>query len=351
MANSVAGKKFNSWTKFAIVINAWVADYEKKVERGERAPKTFCDYRDTARRLEGYMGELTCGEAEDPGLCDEVLKEFRDDTTGSKRAKDGYSATKRAKTVLSHVSNFAVRNGGMTTNPTRSVETIDRAEPEDIRILEPEERGVFRRLLREWCEEKAKEPKLGPRAQAWLDLPDLADTMLATGSWPGEALALDGTDVVPPKRTVVIGFHLVRVQGVGLVWKPLRKARCEALNPIYPTWAAEMFARRKLAAGTGPLFPTWNWEWQDPSNVAKRFNVACEAIGFGWVSARIYPHTVGTHIVDQGGRVEDAASQLGNTKEMVEKHYWRKQVTNERAAALLETLLDAEPKIGESRGH
>ncbi|WP_337823993.1 hypothetical protein [Amycolatopsis sp. A1MSW2902] len=56
-------------------------------------------------------------------------------------------------------------------------------------------------------------------------------------------------------------------------------------------------------------------------------------------------------MADQGGRVEEAASQLGNTKEMAEKRYWRMQVTNERAAALLETLLDAEPKIGESRGH
>lgn len=113
------------------MIDAWVADYEKKVARGERAAKTFYDYRDTARRLHTYMGELTCGKAQDPGLRDEVLKEFRDDTTGSKRANDGYSATKRAKTVLSHVSNFAVRNGDMTTNPTRSAETIDRAEREE----------------------------------------------------------------------------------------------------------------------------------------------------------------------------------------------------------------------------
>ncbi|WP_162186024.1 site-specific integrase [Amycolatopsis jejuensis] len=340
-SKEVAGKKINGDTRFGHVMDLWLADFKAKVERGERAHKSLYDYRDTLKHLRKHMSELTCREAEDAGMCDETLKTIRKDTAGGTRGKSGYSAATRAKTVLSHVCGYAVRHGAMMTNPVRSVETIENGDQEPILVLEPDQRADFIAKLRAECEARAGNKKLGPRAQAWLDLPDLAEVMLATGARPGEALAMIGSDVEPTKRTALIGHHLVRVEGQGIERKVLRKGRRKAINPMYPSWAAPTFNRRKIAAGKGAMFPTWNGQWQDPSNVSKRLNAVCEAIGYGWVSARMYRHTVGTHIVDQGGTNEDAADQLGNTPAMVQKHYRRPKITNTKTAEALESLMDA----------
>jgi len=51
-------------------------------------------------------------------------------------------------------------------------------------------------------------------------------------------------------------------------------------------------------------------------------------------------HTVGTHLGDSGVSSELISDQLGNTAEVVERHYRRKTVTNAATADALESLLD-----------
>jgi integrase len=354
LANEASSKTLNVETRFGIVIDLWLAEFKKKVERGERAHKSLYDYEDTAEQLRKHMGELTCGEADNAGLCDETLKAIRDQAAKSNRSKrgGGYAAAKRAKTVLTGICGLAVRHGAMTSNPAKSAEAIEQRsdDKEDVRALEPDERRDFLTKLRGWCIEKADSSKRGGlRAQAWRDLPDQVEAMLATGSRPGEILAAIGPGVNPQERTVLLDHHLVRVEAVGLVRKFRRKGGGEVIEPMYPTWAAPMFARRKLAAGEGPLFPTWNGQWTDPSNVQKRLREACDAIGYEWMAARMLRHTVGTHIVDQGGTNEDAADQLGNTPDVVQRHYRRPRRTNPKNAAALESLLgeqDDQPETG-----
>lgn len=340
LADEVSGKKINGDTRFGHVIDLWLKDFATKVDRGERAAKSLYDYQDSAEHIRRYMGELSCGEAENAGLCDETLKSIRTDTAGGKRGKSGYSAAKRARTVLSGVCGYAVRHGAMKVNPAKSAEAIEQGDREPIRALEPADRGDFLAKLRAWCKVKAGSGRLGPRGQAWADLPDMVEGMLATGSRPGEILATVGSGVVPGARTVLLDHHLVRMEGEGIVRKPQRKGGRDALNPMYPSWAAPMFTRRKLAAGTGPLWPTWNGQWQDPGNVAKRVRQACDAIGYGWVSSRMLRHTVGTHLGDSGVSSELISDQLGNTAEVVERHYRRKKITNASTAEALESLLD-----------
>jgi integrase len=349
LADEVAGKKINGETRFGHVIDLWLADFKAKVERGERAHKSLYDYQDSAEHIRKHMGELTCGEAENAGLCDETLKAIRDDAAKSKRSKRGAgaAAAKRAKTVLTGICGYAVRHGAMKVNPAKSAEAIEQGQKEDVRALEPDERRDFLTKLRGWCDAKAGSSKRGGvRVQAWRDLPDVVEAMLATGSRPGEALAAVGPGVDSLARTVLLDHHLVRIEGEGLVRKYRRKGGKAGVNPMYPSWAAPMFARRKLAAGEGPLFPTWNGQWTDPSNVQKRLREACDAIGYEWMAARMLRHTVGTHIVDEGGTNEDAADQLGNTPQVVQRHYRRPRATNPRNAAALESLLDHAPETG-----
>lgn len=342
MADQVAGKKINRDTRFGRVIDVWLTEFQEKVDRGERATKSLYDYQDSADQLRKHMGELTCAEAENSGLCDETLKAIRRDAGKSNRSKggSGYAAAKRARTVLTGVCAVAVRHQAMRVNPAKGVEEIEKSATGPVRALEPDERTDFRTKLRTYCEKKAVAKGVGVRGQAWTDLPDIVDGCLATGSRPGELLATPGTNVAPGARTVLLDHHLVRIEGKGMERVYGRKGGEPPVKPMYPTWAAPMFTRRKLAAGDGPLFPTWNGQWLDPSNVAKRLREACDEIGYGWVSARMFRHTVGTHITDTGLSNEHASDQLGNTSEVVERHYRRKKVTNPAAAAALETMFD-----------
>lgn len=345
LADATAGKKINAESPFGQVIDLWLAEFKAKVERGERAHKSLYDYQDSAEQIRKHMGEVTCGEAEDAGLCDETLKSIRAAAAKTKRSKggNGYAAAKRARTVLTQVCALAVRLGAMRVNPAKGAEPIelgDAAKP--IQALKPEQRADFLAKLRAHCEQKVAD---GGRRGAevmrvWLDLPDTVEAMLATGSRPGEALAIVGASVVPGERTVLLDHHLVRVEGVGIVRKPLRKGRREALNPQYPSWAESMFRRRKLAAGDGPLFPTHVGTWQDPGNVAKRLRAACDAIGYEWMAARMLRHTVGTHLGESNLSSEQIADQLGNTPEVVQRHYRAPKVTNAATAGALESLLD-----------
>ncbi|PXY27397.1 tyrosine-type recombinase/integrase [Prauserella muralis] len=344
LADEVAGQAINGDTRFGHVMDLWLADFEKKVTRGERAPKSLEDYRDSAdNHLRPRMGELTCREADNAGLCDEVLKNIRD--------RVGYAAAKRSKTVLSGICGYAVRHGAMDANPARSVEALEQGEKKPIRALEPEQRRDFLDKLRAWVdrEKPSGTGRLGPRARAWADLPDVVEAMLATGVRIGEVLAIVGDDVDPAARTVVADHHLIREKGVGIRRVPLRKGRRQGLTLRVPSWSVPMWRRRKLESGGGPLFRTWNGEWPDPTNVGKRISTACDAIGYEWVTSHIFRHTVATHLGDRGVSDEDIGNQLGNTRDVVEGHYRRKKVDNETIADSLESMFD-EPSEGDDDG-
>lgn len=342
LADEVAGRAINGDTRFGHVMDLWLLDFEQKVARGERAPKSLQDYRDSAdNHLRPRMGELTCREADNAGLCDEVLKAIRDNV--------GYAAAKRSKTVLSGICGYAVRHGAMDANPARSVEALEPGEKKPIRALEPAQRRDFLDKLRAWVdrEKLSGTGRLGPRARAWADLPDVVEAMLATGVRIGEVLAIVGDDVDPAARTVVAEHHLIREKGVGIRRVPLRKGGRQGLTLRVPTWSVPMWRRRKLESGGGPLWRTWNGEWPDPTNVGKRISAACDAIGYEWVTSHIFRHTVATHLGDGGVSDEEIGNQLGNTRDVVEGHYRRKKVANERIADSLETMFEAPPVDGE----
>ncbi|HYQ69669.1 hypothetical protein [Actinophytocola sp.] len=349
LADEVAGKKINGDTRLGHVMDLWLADFAEKVANGRRAPKSLDDYRDTVdNHLKPRLGELACREADNAGLVDETLKDIRrasasaTGSRGNKRGTTGTAGMKRARTVLSQVCGYAVRHGAMRTNPVRSAEAIE-GDQAEVLALEPAQRADFLAKLTEWVDKKLDgKNRLGPRARAWVDLTDVVVAELSTGCRPGEVLALIGDSVDLAAGKIVADHHLIRVKGEGLRRVPNRKGGRPAVEPAITSWALPMWRRRKLESGGGPLFPTWNGQWMDPSNLSKRIAEVCSEIGYGWVSSRILRHTTATHIVDSGLSSADAADALGNTIEVIEKNYRRKQRSNPRVAGALESLMDAQ---------
>lgn len=350
LADEVAGKNINGDTRMTHVMDLWLTSFEEKVALGKRAHKSLYDYRGVIKdHLRPRMGELTCREAENAGLCNEVLKDVRRVSAANlARAKSGEAAMLRARTVLSHVCAYAVLHGAMKVNPVKSIESIDR-EREEVRVLEPEDRADFLQKFRVECEARTVGParkgkgvnRLGVRARVWTDLPELVEVMLSTGLRIGEALALIGDSVDLDTHLVHASHHVVREAGVGLVRKAKRKGDRPGLQVAVVSWTESMWRRRKLASGgSGPLFSSWTGRWLDPGNVAKKIREVCDAIGYGWVSSRYFRHTAGTHLADSGLSVHEAADALGNTPAVMEKHYRRKLKANPKVAAALETMLD-----------
>jgi integrase len=360
LVDEVKGKKINADTRFGHIADLWLADLERKVQAGTRAPKTLYDYRDTVRNhVKPRLGELTAREVQDDvGLCDEVIKAVQDQVVkakakGAKRGQSGTAAAKRLRTVLLGICGYAMRQGAMTANPIKSVETIDAGEKKEIRALEPAERGDFLAKLEKAVKARVEDPKrrLGVRGQGWLDLPDIARAGLATGARIGEVLALSADDVDLALRRVSLTHHLVRVEGVGIVRQPLRKGGKPAVVLKIPSWAVAMFRRRKLESGGGPLWRTWNGELEDPSNVMKRLRKAADEIGYGWLTSHVFRKTTASHLGDADISSEAIADQLGNTRDVVEGHYRRRQVANEKTADVLESMFDVpEEESGDGAG-
>lgn len=338
LVDDVKGKAIDGDTPFSRVMDLWLEDFASKVERGARAHKSLQEYQSVVRSyLKPALGELTCREAENAGLVDETLKDIRVKAAKvAGRGKNGDAAAKRSRTVLSGICGYAQRHGAMSSNPVKAAEAMDH-EREEIRALEAHERPDFLAKLREWCDEQAS--RLGPRGRAWTDLPDMAEAMLSTGSRIGEALAVVGAGVDLGGRRVQLSHHLARVPGQGMVRAAKRKGGRPGLEPGLPTWSLPMWRRRVAEHGEGPLFPSWNGQWLDPGNVAKRLAKAAKAIGYGWVSSRYFRHTTASHLGDSDLTSEIIADALGNTAPVVEKHYRRKR-TDPRVSDALESLMD-----------
>jgi integrase len=184
----------------------------------------------------------------------------------------------------------------------------------------------------------AKGRSVGSRGKVWYDLEDIVDAMLSTGGRIGEVLACDGEDVHATEQEVILAHHVVRISGEGLVRQELRKGNEEGLVLAVPAWSVPMWRRRKLASGGGKLFPSWNGEWLDPSNVIGRLKEALTAIGYGWLTSHVLRKTAAKVLDDANLPTSAIADQLGNSQKVVEKHYRRKRASNQAAAAALEVL-------------
>jgi integrase len=258
-----------------------------------------------------------------------------------------YDTAKSIRAVLGGLCGYAVRHGAMAVNPVRSVGRLARGEQRQVLALTSEQRRELLGKLDELAARKqvdAKGRSLGARGQVWQELPDVVRSMLATGVRLGELLALSGDDVDTVNRTISVDHHLIRVRGAGLVRVANRKGKAGGLLLRVPEWSVPMLRRRKLASGGGPLFGSWNGMWLDPSNVINRIREAFTECGYGWVTSHVFRKTVASVLDEADLPLSAIADQLGNTQQVADKHYRKRRVANEAAAAALESMIEEPPE-------
>jgi len=65
------------------------------------------------------------------------------------------------------------------------------------------------------------------------------------------------------------------------------------------------------------------------------------AVGYGWVTSHVFRKTVGTVLDEAGLPTTAIADQLGNSREVAERHYRKRRKANPQNVAALESMLPA----------
>lgn len=341
LGNEIRGAEITKESRFRHAATLWLAELERDEKLGTVAHGTVRNYRGWLNNwITPRLGELLLRELSVKG-CEKVIEHAQD--------KKGYETASKVKVVLGLVCGYAVRHGALDTNHVRSSKRLARGEGDEekeVRALEPAERTDLLDKLTVYAKTKSVDSKgrsLGPRAQVWLDLRDLAEAFLSTGGRLGEVLAVQSEDVNPtePEPTVAMDHHVVRITGVGLVRKPKRKGNKGGLLLGVPVWSVPMWRRRKLASGGGTLFATADGELLDPSNMGHRLRKAFDACGYDWLTSHgLGRKTVAAVLDDAGMSVTEIADQLGNTPQIAEKHYRRRRKANPKQVAALEKMFE-----------
>src|SRR5690606_1746760 len=162
-------------TTIADAARTWLAEIDRYVADGIRAPNTGSVYRSVVvRHIEPGIGALRLREATVPRL-DAFLVAFR--------SQHGASLTKTVRTTLSGIMGYAVRMGAVERNPVRDLSRIPSGRKRLPRALTAAERDEW--LARMDADDVA----------AWRDLPDITRFQLATGCRIGETLAVSFDEV------------------------------------------------------------------------------------------------------------------------------------------------------------
>ena len=320
----------------------WIEAIELDTASGELEPGSKRNYLGYARNhIIPALGELPWCELT-VGRVDDFLRTKR--AAGMK--PDAMSSLRR---ILSLLCGYAVTHGALDHNPVRSVKRAAKRKPDEkkeIRTLSKEQREDLLSKLREFAEQRSTDShgrKLGRRAQVWHDLPDLALAMLSTAGRIGEALAVAKKDLDPiTTRSVNLTHHLVWESGKGVVRKYGRKGGEPPLLLGLPEWSLDMWRRRWLEASAddAPIFPGWDGSWRDPNGVVKRVSQAFEACGYGWITSHAVRHTIVEVLDNAGLSLTEIADQLGNTPEVVNKHYRPRRKINPRAVTAMEGVIN-----------
>ncbi|WIX83476.1 tyrosine-type recombinase/integrase [Amycolatopsis carbonis] len=322
-------------TRFQKVAELYLEELKEESELGSVSPSTVRVYRNVLKNW-AYpkLGKLHCYDVI-VTRCSNAVREAR--------RKASYDTAKTLKSALSGVCDFAVRRGALEHNPMRDIGRMSRTKPKKkVVALDAAQRVDLHEKLVAYGQTRQVDAcgrSLGRRGQLWRDLPDLMEVMLATGVRIGECLALLGPDIDLDNKTVAVTHHIIRVDEVGLVRRPLRKGNEDELLLKIPEWSIPVFRRRKATAGDGPLFASFAGGLLDPSNVINRVSEAMVAVGYDWVTSHVFRKTVGM-VLDEADRPLTAiADQLGNSPEVANKHYRKVRTANAGNVEALEAML------------
>ena len=298
----------------AELASAWLDDIQI---RTDLAPSTKDLYRreltslvlPTFKRLR--LREVTVGRV------DQFIK---------RQATVSYAHARHSRVVLSLMFNFALRHDAVRSNPVAGTARLKQpiAKPKALSMREVEQ---VRHAAAVW---RNGESLSGPRPDG--QVCDLIEVLLGTSDRIGEALALRKCDIEDsggavgrPMRVTVAGT-LVVVKGEGVYRQDNPKTSTSYRTLEVPEFTAEVIRRRLANIADLPdehlLFFTRNGTPLAPNNVRRTLRKMLEAAGL--TDLRVTPHTfrrTGGTVIARATDTKTAASVLGNSVEIAEKHY------------------------------
>ncbi|WP_344783947.1 site-specific integrase [Gordonia caeni] len=301
-------------TLLADLAQAWLARRRKD----DLAESSLALYEQTVTtHITPALGKVRVREAT-VGL----LERFLDTKTGS--------VAKRCRIVLVGMMMLAVQHGAIERNPVRET-TPRKSAGKAPRALTADELAILRGRIAAYSGSNGHGP---PRAA---DLPDLFEVFLGVGGRIAEMLPAQWSDLAlaePPTLT------LHRTKGGD-----------NDLVVVLPAFAVAALRRQKARdLPSGLIFPSRAGTPRSPANVRRqlreaRQNVVLDAQGnadgpadmFDWVTPHTLRRTVGTVVADEYG-TEVAAEQLGNTREVLERHYRERRAQARDVTSALDTL-------------
>lgn len=335
LAAEITSGTVDKETRFGVLADQWLDELTRDYKLAKKPGTTPRLYRGYVKNwVRPALGELQAREVR-AKQCDDLIQ---------RGAEKSYETAASVRSVLRGICSYAIRVGAMDVNPAKSTGRLTRGEKSEVMALTLEQRTDLVAKLEALGAAKQTDSRgwsLGRRGTVWLQLPDIMRAMLCTGVRLGELLALTGEEVDPTAPNVLVAYHLVRESGVGLVRYENRKGNGRGLLLGVPQWSVPMWRRLKLASGGGVLFPSWNGEFSDPSNVINRIQeaMAHEMVGYGWVTSHVWRKTVATVLDEADLPTTAIADQLGNTPKVVEQSYRRKRETNQQAVVALEGMV------------
>jgi integrase len=274
------------------------------VRRGRAVlPQTLGAYA-TSLRVTIYpdLGEVQLRELT-VGLLDSFLADLED--TGI--------STAQARSVLSQMLAFAVRQGALGSNPMLLVEPPNR-EANEVEALDLTSVATLRHAV---LPETRRRPGLrGPNR----DLCEVVDLGLGTGCRIGESLALQWKhlDLDGETPTALVNGTLVEPRK-GFVDALHRQEHTKARDVrtlILPDHVVQMLlqrrARSKYAGPEDPVFASRNGVWIWPNNIRTRLRAAVEGIAeLEGTTPHTLRRTVGTRVAHEVS-LDAAREQLGH---------------------------------------
>lgn len=321
---------------------AWLPTVRVRAENGMLSWSTYENYETTVRlTLVPVCGGVTL-EALTVGRCDRIIQNLLADR--------GLSAARKARSVLSLICGFAVRDDAIPTNPVRDVTRLPTPEKKTA-MLTPQQIEAIRDLMTRWREADG----MGPRPN-WRALVDGMDIMLGTSARVGECIGLRRCDVdmttAPP--TILIDGTVIQNKMQGIRRKGAPKRTRQRRRIALPALSADAVRRRLALAGSGPdalLFPTKSGKPMSVSNYErllrsfiddKRAALVRLGVDVDQYSTHIYRRTTAT-LVERAAGLTLASRLLGHANEMVTRNSYvvTAELVDVVTADILDTILGA----------
>lgn len=333
----IGSSTFDKHSRLQKIASAWLQELREDVACGQITANTLRNYTSwTKNWIIPNMGSLIFGNAEvSVAACEGLIRKVRRETS-----LDG---AKSCRAILSAICGFAIKHKLIQHNPVRSAKRLKKtAEDHKEKLaMNLEQRTKMIAALRAYGEKKQFDSmgrSLGKRGQVWLDLPDLAEAMLATGGRIGELICVNGDDVLPLEKKVGLTHHLERVAEKGLVRQPGRKGGLPPITKFVPEWSLPMWRRRKLASGGGLIFASWSGGLLDEATLIHRLREALDECGFDWVTSHVWRKTYALILKEAGFTDAQIAHELGNSERVAREHYIPQTDGTKAAAEAMESM-------------